>query len=59
MEDRTGLELMRLYRELRTASDPKQRDLIKARIDAIVAQAHAQFQPGPVGRGHSSNKTES
>jgi hypothetical protein len=44
-----GVRLMQLYQALRSARDPKEMDAIKAKIDALVAEAHAHFQSQPTG----------
>ena len=54
MSNDSGLELMRLYRELRNASDPKHADAVRARIDAIVANARAASTPTIVGAAQAS-----
>src|SRR5947209_8344994 len=44
MDVELGMRLMQLYQALRGSRDPKERDAIKAQIDALVAQAHAEIE---------------
>jgi hypothetical protein len=56
--DDAGIELMQLYKALRSTPDPKLQSAIKARIDALVEQAKEQFKPTVVGRAHPSDKLD-
>ena len=47
MDVDAGLRLMQLYQALRNARDAKDLDAIKAKIDALVAEASAHFQSQP------------
>ena len=57
-QDDCGLELMRLYRRLRDEPDPWKRDALKARIDAIVADARRSVAPPPIGSVHGQPPVE-
>jgi hypothetical protein len=56
----TGMRLMQLYQALRASQSPKERDQIKAQIDALVAAAHAEFEAHRMvaGTAHPSTKTD-
>ena len=43
MDVDVGKRLMQLYQALRSARDTKEMDAIKAKIDALVAEARAHF----------------
>lgn len=47
MDVDVGMRLMQLYQALRHARDPAEATLIKAKIDALVAEAQAHFQSQP------------
>ena len=55
-----GIRLMQLYRMLRNATDRTQRDAIKAEIDTLMAETHAEFSARPmiVGSNHFGRKMD-
>jgi predicted ester cyclase len=58
MDIDTGMRLMQLYRALRASRNRKEKDEIKAKIDGLVAEAHAHFEAHPVGAPHSTKKPD-
>jgi hypothetical protein len=52
MADEIGVELMQLYSLMRVTTDPKQKDAIKARIDATIEEARGHFSPEIIGTPH-------
>jgi hypothetical protein len=48
-DDELGVELLRLYRELRAAADPRRRAAIQQLIDATLDRAERVFAGGYAG----------
>lgn len=58
MDIDTGLRLMQLYRALRASRNRKEKDEIKAKIDVLVAEAHAHFEAHPASTAHPGKKPD-
>lgn len=58
MDIETGRRLTQLCRALRASPNRQEEDAIKAKIDGLVAEAHAHFDAPPTGTAYPGRKLD-